>query len=198
MRGAGIRTAPPHEGGRVSLSELAGAFLVVGATSFGGGLTGYLRRALVVERRWLTEEEFLRGFSIAQAVPGPNAVNLAVFVCYRAHGAAGAAVSVVSVFLVPLAALSLLAAGWATWGAVPAVRGALAALAAFGAGLMAATGTSMLRAARLGRADLLLAAAAFAAVGLLRWPVPAVFAALLPVSILLHAGEGGKDDGKPA
>ncbi|HQR68601.1 MAG TPA: chromate transporter, partial [Thermoanaerobaculia bacterium] len=73
------RAASPLPAGTVrpSVGELARAFLLVGATSFGGGLTGYLRRALVEERRWLTEEEFLRGLSVAQAVPGPNAVNLA-------------------------------------------------------------------------------------------------------------------------
>ena len=177
-------------GARVSLADIAKAFLVVGATSFGGGLTGYLRRGLVVELRWLTEDEFLRGLSVAQTVPGPNAVNLAVFAGYRLHSFAGAAVAVVSVFLVPVLALALLAAGWSRWGSVPAVCGALATLGAFGAALMGATGAAMFRAARLGRGDLLVAAAAFAAVGLLRWPVPAVFAALLPLSAWLHRNDG--------
>jgi len=185
----------PATGGTVSLGRIARTFLVIGATSFGGGLTGYLRRALVVERRWLTDEEFLRGLSVAQAVPGPNAVNLAAFVGYRMHGFAGSAVAVLSVFLVPLAALALLAAGWSRWGGVPPVAGALGTLAAFGAGLMAATGTSMFRAARLGPSDLLLAGAAFAAVGILRWPVPAVFALLLPLSVWLHRRDGTSPSG---
>ena len=185
----------PADARAIPLAELAAAFLVIGATSFGGGLTGYLRKALVVERRWLTEEEFLRGLSVAQTVPGPNAVNLAVFAGYRAHGPAGSAVAVLSVFLVPLLALAILAALWSRWGGVPAVQGALGTLAAFGAGLMAATGMSMFRAARLARKDVLLAAAAFVAVGLLRWPVPAVFAALLPVSLWLHRGDGTAPSG---
>lgn len=177
------------------MADLARTFLLIGATSFGGGLTGYIRRALVEERRWLTEEEFLDGLSIAQAVPGPNAVNLAVFVGHRFHGVAGAMVSVGSVFVVPLAALSLLAVGWSRWGEVPSVAGALKALAAFGAALMTATGIATFRVARLRPAELVLAAVAFAAVALLRFPVPAVLATLLPLSILLQRkgprGEAG-------
>jgi chromate transporter len=177
------------------MKDLAGTFLLVGATSFGGGLTGYLRRALVEERRWLTEEEFLRGLSIAQAVPGPNAVNLAVFVGHRFHGVPGSLVAVGSVFVVPLAALSLLAVGWARWGAVPSVVGALATLAAFGAALMTSTGIAMFRAAKLRRTELLVAAASFAAVALLRLPVPAVLAIFLPLSIWLgRSGSGEKPE----
>jgi chromate transporter len=147
---------------------------------------------LVEERRWLTSEEFLRGLSIAQAVPGPNAVNLAVFVGHRFHGTLGSMAAVGSVFVVPLAALSLLAVGWARWGGVPSVAGALGALAAFGAALMASTGITMFRAASLRRTETLLAAAAFAAVALLRLPVPAVLAALLPLSIWLQRSGGGR------
>ena len=174
------------------MRDLARTFLLVGATSFGGGLTGYLRRALVEERHWLTDEEFLRGLSIAQAVPGPNAVNLAVFVGHRFHGVAGSLVAVGSVFLVPLAALSLLAIGWARWGGVPSVAGALGALAAFGAALMASTGIGMFRAARLRKTELLVAAASFAAVALFRLPVPAVLAIFLPLSIWLGWPGPGK------
>ena len=176
----------------VSMRDLARTFLLVGATSFGGGLTGYLRRALVEERHWLTDEEFLRGLSIAQAVPGPNAVNLAVFVGHRFHGVAGSLVAVGSVFLVPLAALSLLAVGWARWGGVPSVAGALGTLAAFGAALMASTGIGMFRAAKLRKSELLVAAASFAAVALLRLPVPAVLAIFLPLSIWLGRPGPGK------
>lgn len=183
MRGDADRTATRV---RVSLGRLAGAFLLVGATSFGGGLTGYLRRMLVDERRWLTEEEFLHGLSVAQAVPGPNSVNLAIFVGHRFHGLLGSCVAVSAVLLVPLIALSVLAVAWSTWGGVPGVQGALKTLGAFGAGFMAATGLSMFRAARLRGDDLATGAVAFAVVAILRWPVPVVLAALIPVSVWLH------------
>lgn len=182
----GAEPSFPPETVRPSVGELARAFLLVGATSFGGGLTGYLRRALVEKRHWLTDDEFLGGLSVAQAVPGPNAVNLAVFVGYRMHGLAGSLLAVLSVFLFPVLALTILAAGWARWGSVAPVVGALGTLAAFGAALMAATGATMLRAARLRVADLLLAAVAFVSVALLRLPVPAVLLGIVPVSFWIH------------
>jgi len=166
---------------RPSLGALAWRFLLVGATSFGGGLTGHLRRSLVEDRRWLTEDEFLEGLSVAQAVPGPNAINLSIYAGWRLRGGAGALVAATAVMLVPLAFVSGLAAGWAGGAALPHAAGVLRALGAFGVGLMASSGLTMLRAARFDTLDLVLAVGAFAAVAVLAAPVPAVlfgFAAL--------------------
>lgn len=193
-------THPTQDAGAspaVPLGRLATTFLLVGATSFGGGLTGYLRRMLVEDRRWLTEEEFLRGLSIAQVVPGPNAINLAIFVGHRFRGIPGSIVCVLAVLLVPLAALAVLAAAWTAWGGVTWVQGTLRALGAFGAGFMAATGLSMFRVARLRGADLATGAAAFATVALLHWPVPLVLGLLIPVSALVHWRDAGTGEGPP-
>jgi len=186
------RATRPEAGPRVSLARLAGTFALVGATSFGGGLTGYLRRTLVEDRRWLAEGEFLEGLSVAQAVPGPNAINLAIFSGWRLHGPAGAVVAVGAVMLVPLIVVSALAAGWSTWAARPHAAGVLRALGAFGVGLMASSGFSMLRAARFGTVDLVLAAAAFAAVAVLHAPVPAVLFGLAALSALRPGGTEAK------
>ena len=42
-----------------ALWELAALFAFIGVTSFGGGLTAYIRRLVVSQKRWLTDEEFL-------------------------------------------------------------------------------------------------------------------------------------------
>jgi chromate transporter len=173
---------------RPSAFALARAFLIVGATSFGGGLTGHLRRSLVEERRWLTEGEFLEGLSVAQAVPGPNAINLAIYSGWRLHGPGGAVVAALAVMLVPLAFVSALAAGWGGWSASPRSTGVLRALGAFGVGLMASSGLTMLRAARFDAGDLALAAVAFLAVAVIGAPVPAVLFGLAAVSSLRRRG----------
>lgn len=170
--------------GRPSLVALGKRFLLVGATSFGGGLTGHLRRALVEDEHWLTDDEFLEGLSVAQAVPGPNAINLAVYSGWRLRGAAGAIAAAAAVMLVPLAFVSALAAGWAGWAESPRAAGVLRALGAFGVGLMAASGFTMLRAARFDAGDLALAAAAFAAVAVFAAPVPAALFGLAALSAL--------------
>lgn len=182
----------PGTGPRVSLARLAGTFALVGATSFGGGLTGHIRRTLVVDRRWLTDDEFLEGLSVAQSVPGPNAINLAIFAGWRLHGPSGAAVAVVAVMLVPLAFVSALAAGWSTWATWPHAAGVLRALGAFGVGLMASSGLSMLRAGRFRGPDLLLALAAFLGVAVLGASVPVVLFGLAALSALRTRGAGSE------
>ena len=187
--------AEPPAGPAPSLLRLAGAFAFIGATSFGGGVTGYIRRVVVEERQWLSSEEFLRGLAVAQAVPGPNAVNLAVFIGHRLHGMPGATLAAVSVLVVPVGALSGLALAWSHWGASPGVIGALRALGAFGVGLMAATGVRMWREASFALLDMGLAVAAFVAVGVLRWSVPLVLLTLVPLSLWAHERGGARPHG---
>src|SRR5262245_32978771 len=70
-----LRPAAP-----VSLGALALAFLKIAMASLGGGLSAWALRVIVEERRWLTEQEFLAAFTICRIAPGPNQVNMAVYV----------------------------------------------------------------------------------------------------------------------
>src|SRR5690349_16561508 len=60
---------------KVTLGTIFGAFLLIGATSFGGGVVAYLRSSLVGRHGWLDDEEFVELLSISQALPGLNATN---------------------------------------------------------------------------------------------------------------------------
>jgi chromate transporter len=57
---------------RVSLPALIGTFAKIGLMSFGGALSGWLYREIVMRRRWLGEEDFLSGLALAQIMPGAN------------------------------------------------------------------------------------------------------------------------------
>jgi chromate transporter len=46
--------------------ELSGLFAFIGLTSFGGGITAYIRRLVVTQKKWLTDEEFLPGLGLVQ------------------------------------------------------------------------------------------------------------------------------------
>ena len=74
----------------VSLSALALAFLKIALSSLGGGLSAWALRVIVEERRWLTEEQFLAALTICRILPGPNQVNMAVYVGTRLRGLPGA------------------------------------------------------------------------------------------------------------
>ena len=87
---------------RVEWRQLARAFLKLGTTGFGGGIAviSQIRRLVVHQKRWMTEEEFLDAVSLAQSLPGANAANATTYVGLRLGGIRGAAVSVVS-FIFP-------------------------------------------------------------------------------------------------
>ena len=50
----------PNELERVPLRSIFRVFFMIGATSFGGGLISWVHRETVLERHWLTNEQFLR------------------------------------------------------------------------------------------------------------------------------------------
>ncbi len=87
---------------RVEWRALAETFLQLGATGFGGGIAviGQIRRVVVRERRWMSEEEFLDAVSLAQSLPGANAANAISYVGLKLGGLRGALVSVGS-FILP-------------------------------------------------------------------------------------------------
>ena len=82
--------ADPGSGPRPSLGRIFWVFLVMGATSLGGGVVGYLRTGLVVRNNWLDDVTFVELLSISQTLPGLNATNMSILVGDRLHGAWGA------------------------------------------------------------------------------------------------------------
>ncbi len=93
MRAGGDGVWRQRRNGQPEIPTTAQLFVVfarIGLTSFGGGLSGWLLREFVQRRGWLGEEEFLSGLALAQAFPGVNVVNLAIWIGYRLRGTPGA------------------------------------------------------------------------------------------------------------
>lgn len=86
-------------------------FLKIGAFTFGGGyaMIPLIQHEVINSRRWLSKGEFLDLLTLAQAAPGPIALNTAVFVGYRQRGYAGALAAVAGV-VVPSFTILLLVA----------------------------------------------------------------------------------------
>jgi len=100
-------------GERTRLSELAGLFLRLGLTAFGGPAAhvAMMRDEVVRRRQWLTEQQFLDLLSAANLIPGPNSTELAIHVGWARRRWAGLLVAGLS-FIVP-AMLMTGALGWA-------------------------------------------------------------------------------------
>jgi len=72
-------------------TELFGAFLRLGAISFGGpAMVAYMRELAVRKKRWLSAESFDQGVALCQSIPGATAMQTAAYVGLRAGGLRGA------------------------------------------------------------------------------------------------------------
>lgn len=67
-------------------------FVKLGTFGFGGpiALTGYMQRDLVERRKWVSEEDYKEGLSLAQLAPGPLAAQLAIYLGWVRAGLLGA------------------------------------------------------------------------------------------------------------
>ncbi len=77
---------------RVRIRDLVRYYLYLGALGFGGpvALCGQMERELVQERKWLTKEEMREGIAVCQALPGPLAIQVGIYVSYLRGGFWGA------------------------------------------------------------------------------------------------------------
>lgn len=157
-----------------SLSDLFFSFTFLALQGFGGVLA-VVQRELVEKKRWLSAEEFVESWAVAQIMPGPNVVNLALMVGDRYFGRRGALAAMAGMLLFPLLLVLALAVLYAHFAAHPAVAGALRGMGAVSAGLIAGTGLKLartLRAHPLGPWGCgLLVAATFVAMVWLHWPL---------------------------
>jgi chromate transporter len=108
-----------------------------------GGVLAIVQRELVERKRWLTQEEFIEDWAVAQIMPGPNVVNLALMIGGRYFGLPGAMAALAGMLAVPLVLILLLALVHAQFADNPHVAGALRGMAAVSAGLIGAAGLKL-------------------------------------------------------
>ena len=167
---------------RVTPLALFFAFTSITLVSFGGVLF-WSRRLVVERRRWMTEQEFVELIALAQLLPGVNGINLAVMIGYRFCGAAGAAASLAGFLGAPCFVVSLIGFLYFRYGSLPLVHDALTGMSSVAVGLLLATAAKMASVLHGRALPWLFAALAFVGVGILRWPLLVVLAALAPWAI---------------
>ncbi len=164
-----------------SLTDLFVSFTLLALQGFGGVLA-IVQRELVEKKRWMTREEFIEDWAVAQIMPGPNVVNLSLMVGGRYFGLKGAMVALAGMLTVPLVLVLLLAVLYAQFAGHPGVAGALRGMGAVAAGLIAATGLKLFGALKknvLGlRLCIGLGVLCFVAIALLRIPLAYVLLVL--------------------
>jgi chromate transporter len=157
-----------------SKADLFWSFTILALQGFGGVLA-VVQRELVEKKRWMSREQFIEDWAVAQIMPGPNVINLALMIGGRYFGMAGALAGIAGMLAAPMVVVLVLAIAFGGVSDAPWAQGALRGMGAVSAGLIAAVGLKLISALRknpMGMpACVLLAAASFVGVGVMRWPL---------------------------
>ena len=175
--------APPTPPG---LFELFLAFAKMSLAGFGGVLV-WARRGIVDQHRWMTADEFNETFALCHFLPGPNVVNLSVVFGSRFRGIPGGLAAFAGLLGPPVVIVTVLAALYARYGEIDALRRILAGVSCAAVGLLISALFRMMM-PLIKRRDLIglvIMAAVFVAIGLLRLPLPAVLLVAAPLSIAI-------------
>jgi len=176
------------------------SFTVLALQGFGGVLA-VVQRELVEKKRWLTREEFVEDWAVAQIMPGPNVINLSLMIGARSFGFVGAMAALAGMLVVPLVVVLVLALLYAQVAAYPAVQGALRGMGAVAAGLITATGLKLIPALQTNALGRPLSSAigvlAFVAIGVLHLPLPWVLLSLGTLACVLAYQRLGRQPGPP-
>lgn len=164
-----------------SPGDLFLSFTVLALQGFGGVLA-VAQRELVERKRWMTNEEFVEEWSVAQIMPGPNIINLSIMLGSRYFGLRGAVAAVLGMLTAPMLVVLLIALLYARFADHAGVAGALRGMGAVAAGLIIAVGLKLFPALRNNALGLgtciVFGLLCFVAIAVLRWPLAYVLLGL--------------------
>jgi chromate transporter len=157
-------------------AEAARFWVKLGLISFGGpaGQIAIMHREIVERRRWVDEERFASALNFCMLLPGPEAMQLAIYLGWRLHGMRGgltAGLAFIGPAILLLLALSYV---YAAHGQVPAIAGMLVGLKAAVVALVLQALLKIGRRALRGPLHVALAIGAFAALQFLHVPFPLI------------------------
>ena len=164
--------------------ELFTAFARMSLSGFGGVLA-FARRGIVEQHKWMTAEEFNETFALCHFLPGPNIVNLSVVFGSRFRGIAGGFAAFAGLVGPPVVIVTILAVLYARFGEIDALRRILAGVSCGAVGLLISVVFRMMMPliAKRDAVALAVMAAVFAAIGVLRLPLPSVLLVAIPLSV---------------
>src|ERR1700681_1518609 len=175
------------------LIELFVAFAKMSLAGFGGVLV-WARRGIVDQHRWMTADEFNETYALCHFLPGPHVVNLSAVFGSRFRGIPGAIAAFAGLLGPPVVIVTILAALYARYGELDTLRRILAGVSCAAVGLLLSAVCRMMMplVKRRDVIGLVILAAVFVAIGLLRLPLPAVLLVAMPLSIAITFATRGR------
>jgi chromate transporter len=110
--------------GKSNLREVAGVFLKLGITGFGGPAAhiAMMRSEVVTKRKWLTEQHFLDLIGATNLIPGPNSTEMAIHIGHEKAGWKGLIVGGLCFILPAVLITGIVAWLYKQYGQLPEVQ----------------------------------------------------------------------------
>jgi chromate transporter len=169
----------------VSLLSIAAVFFWMGALSFGGGMTGWVYRTVVLKHGWVTNAQFIQAMTVAQTLPGGNVANLTAYIGNQLRGIPGALVGLFFLLLTPAVSVVVLFIFYQQIAQYPIVGVALEGVAAGAVGLLILMAWKTGAELKGNVVGLIFLAATFIGVGVLKLNLLIVVLCLAPISVAL-------------
>jgi chromate transporter len=169
---------PPELFDPITIIEASRLWTKIGLLSFGGPAAhiALIHREIVMERGWLSEQQFTNALSFCMLLPGPEAMQLATYSGWRLHGVRGGLIAG-GLFILPGALVILaLAIGYVYFGTIGWVESLFAGLKA---GVSVIVLQALIKLAKRGLtnfADWLIAIAGFVGIFFANVPFPLIIA----------------------
>ncbi len=173
---------------KIPLRDIAAYFARLGWLAFGGpvGQIGLMHLEVVERRGWLDEEEFLRALNFCHMLPGPEALQLAIYIGWKKSGYLGGALAGLLFLLPGFITLTALAWIYVRYGTRAEVLGVLWGFRPVALALLLAALVRIGRAALKGALPVALALTAFVAFYFLQLPFIAVLVGCGILYIVAH------------
>ncbi|HTC31583.1 MAG TPA: chromate transporter [Candidatus Acidoferrum sp.] len=181
-----VPVTPSDPSPKAAVVDIFVTFLIIGATSFGGGVVAYLRNALVNQKKWLDDQHFLELMSISNTLPGLNATNMSILAGDRIGGTLGSIAAMVGMCLPGFIFMTIAGILYGVPGDRVLVTAALRGVAAAAVGLLAATWWQIGKKSVKGFYDGFFILAAVVMVNYFKLSVPIALLAVGALSIFAH------------
>ena len=135
----------------------------VALSSFGGGLSAWSERIVVEDKAWMSKQEFITGLTVARLFPGPNQINMSIYIGSHFRGLGGALAALAGILLLPCSVLMGLGLAYYYLHTSMAMDRLLAGVITASAGMALSMGFKIAAAYLHDRVALLLAAISFVA-----------------------------------
>lgn len=145
------------------LLKLFWIFFKIGAFTFGGGyaMIPLIEREMVEKQKWLSDDEIIDMFAVAESIPGAIAINTSTFIGYKVAGYWGAIVAMFGVALPSFLIITIIALVFSQFQDLPLVKAAFEGIRAAVVALIAISGVKIARSAIKNKFGMIITLVAF-------------------------------------